>query len=193
MATESIVPHKEDRLRARDIELLRAPVVQEETKVSLLATGPDGTLVHQADVIETFRSNTPGLPDIIFDVRAIKDAVINNQIKFEVFRSEISDAWYNHILKNGGIEEPRVAGLSEQDLKRPLITILFPQGWTQIIDGNHRLIKRYRRGTRVVRYVRVTLRDCVQGKLACVAGEEARMLAERRGYQPENSVFLNLS
>lgn len=50
------------------------------------------------------------------------------------------------ITHRGGIEEPRIARLTPQYRDKPIIGIFWEDGLFMVVDGNHRLLRRWRDG-----------------------------------------------
>jgi hypothetical protein len=59
----------------------------------------------------------------------------------------------DYLHKNAGIERARVDRLEDPYLLEPVIGILWADGTTTIIDGNHRIVKNFERGHMHVRAV----------------------------------------
>lgn len=52
----------------------------------------------------------------------------------------------NYLRKNAGIEKHRIDRLVEPYSSIPIIGILWPEGTTLIVDGNHRIVRAYEDG-----------------------------------------------
>jgi hypothetical protein len=71
----------------------------------------------------------------------------------QVFRRvtiELDDAIYNLCMDHRGIEEPKVERLRPADLREPGYAAIFPESDYTIVDGHHRLVRRYRGGVRTM-------------------------------------------
>lgn len=63
---------------------------------------------------------------------------------------DITEAEYNLCMVHRGIEEEKVARLRGAQLREPGLGALFDNGSFSIIDGHHRLVRRYRGGIRTM-------------------------------------------
>lgn len=63
---------------------------------------------------------------------------------------DIGQDEYDLCMAHRGIEEPKVEGLRPRDLREPGYGVLFAEGDFTIIDGHHRLVRRYRGGVRTM-------------------------------------------
>lgn len=66
---------------------------------------------------------------------------------------DITDEIYEHVSKKNGIEEHHLVTIDEARLEVPVILVEFPGNPPThvLIDGNHRLVARYRRGLRNIK------------------------------------------
>ena len=66
--------------------------------------------------------------------------------------TDITDDIYEHVSKKNGIEEHHLVTIDEARLEVPVILVEFPGNPPThvLIDGNHRLVARYRRGLRKI-------------------------------------------
>lgn len=78
----------------------------------------------------------------------------------EPISTDITPGLLAQIANNHGIEEDKIARLREPYLSRPLLGVLWPDGSTVMIDGNHRLVRLARDGKKIVNLYRVTLAEC---------------------------------
>jgi len=67
-------------------------------------------------------------------------------IKF--IRAPIDERLIQHLEKKAGIEDERIARLTEPYISRPAIGIMWPDDTTTIVDGNHRAVALWRKGVR---------------------------------------------
>ncbi len=79
-------------------------------------------------------------------------ARLHQQMKpeFQRITMDIGDAEYDLCMKHRGIEEDKVTKLSPADLREPGYAVVFEDGFFTIVDGHHRLVRRYRGGVRVM-------------------------------------------
>lgn len=78
--------------------------------------------------------------------------------EFRLFEMNVTDAEYSLCMQHRGIEEPKVAALKGKNLREPGYGVLFDKWLTNkvptftIVDGHHRLVRRYRGGIRTMSY-----------------------------------------
>jgi hypothetical protein len=79
-------------------------------------------------------------------------ARLHQQMKPEFRRitMDITEAEYGLCMEHRGIEEPKVAALLPKHLREPGYGIILPNGNFVIVDGHHRLVRRFRGGVRVM-------------------------------------------
>lgn len=82
---------------------------------------------------------------------------------------------YDLCMKHRGIEEPRVEALTATSLREPGYAVIFDNGLFTIIDGHHRLVRRYRGDVRVMDFW-VTHADVWQHCLVPYGPEEEALL-----------------
>lgn len=70
--------------------------------------------------------------------------------EFRRITMDIGDAEYDLCMKHRGIEEQKVERLPPRQLRQPGYGVLFEDGSFTIVDGHHRLVRRYRGGVRVM-------------------------------------------
>lgn len=70
--------------------------------------------------------------------------------EFRRITMDIGQAEYDLCMGHRGIEEPKVAKLSPKSLREPGYGCLFDEGSFTIVDGHHRLVRRFRGGVRVM-------------------------------------------
>lgn len=63
---------------------------------------------------------------------------------------EVTPEIYGMVMKYRGIEEPRVTALTEGQLGEPGLGAIFEDGNSAVLDGHHRLVRRYRAGLREI-------------------------------------------
>jgi len=67
---------------------------------------------------------------------------------FEPQSIYILDEHYEHVMANGGVEEWKISRLDESHRDRPVLFAHMDDGTDLLIDGNHRIARRYRDGHR---------------------------------------------
>lgn len=70
--------------------------------------------------------------------------------EFQLITMDIGHAEYDLCMKHRGIEEPKVEALTPKSLREPGYGALFPNQSFSIVDGHHRLVRRFRGGVRVM-------------------------------------------
>lgn len=70
--------------------------------------------------------------------------------EFKRITMDITEAEYDLCMKHRGIEEDKVQRLSPTNLREPGYAVFFEDGLFTIVDGHHRLVRRYRGGVRVM-------------------------------------------
>ena len=92
---------------------------------------------------------------------------------------EIPESFYRHVLDNNGVEAARLAEITDRDLDRPGILVMWPDNQSTLIDGNHRLCRRYNLGLPGFRFLIVDVHDCAP--FMCRPGDEAKLFPEPEG------------
>lgn len=70
--------------------------------------------------------------------------------EFRRITMDITDQEYDLCMKHRGIEEPKVERLQGKHLREPGYGVLFEEGTFTMVDGHHRVVRRYRGGIRVM-------------------------------------------
>lgn len=96
---------------------------------------------------------------------------------FRRITMDLDQAVYDLCMNNRGIEEPKIAALEAKSLRDPGYGVLFESGLFTIVDGHHRLVRRWRGGVRVMDFW-VAGPDVWQHCLVHYAPEFEQMLAE---------------
>ena len=65
-----------------------------------------------------------------------------------------------HAEQHHGVEERKINRLCEPHLSRPILGVLWPDGSTCLVDGNHRVVRLWRDGVTEVEMYRVKLSEC---------------------------------
>jgi hypothetical protein len=63
---------------------------------------------------------------------------------------DIGEMEYELCMMHRGIEEPKIEALTATQLREPGYGVLFADGLFTIVDGHHRLVRRYRGGCRTM-------------------------------------------
>lgn len=70
--------------------------------------------------------------------------------EFRKITMDLNDANYTLCMEHRGIEEPKIQALQPKQLREPGYAVLFGEGLFTIVDGHHRLVRRWRGGVRVM-------------------------------------------
>lgn len=105
--------------------------------------------------------------------------------EFRRITMDITEREYDLCMKHRGIEEPKVEALRPADLREPGYGCIFEDGSFTIVDGHHRLVRRYRAGVRVMDFW-VCYREVWQNCLVEYTGEGERELAKAIPPRVEN-------
>jgi len=180
-----------DEFTSKDRRMLRDLQHREEARSYKVAMEVgDGTIVQSREKREIFTFSAPDIGTVIFDVRSIKDAIIDGEIPATMYRidGETPEHFYQHILHNNGVDPERLAQFSGRDLKRPGIMVMWPHGESSMIDGNHRLCRRYELKVPNFRFLMIEATDCL--RYMCRPGEE-KELFERDRVRPAGYELLH--
>jgi len=101
--------------------------------------------------------------------------------EFRRITMDLDEAVYDLCMKHRGIEEPRIAGLPAKILREPGYGVLFSDGAFSIVDGHHRLVRRWRGGVRMMDFW-ITIEDVWRHCLVDYPPEVKEQLA--RGMPP---------
>jgi hypothetical protein len=72
--------------------------------------------------------------------------ILAGKVNYSVFVVPFTGSDYLRIVNDNGVEEPRVDRLTYNICRRPILVAQFPQGEHVLIDGNHRVVRRFREG-----------------------------------------------
>lgn len=152
----------------------------------VVAAHDDGNIIEIFGSFEVFTFSAPELGDVTFDVRGIKDALVAGMLLFGMLEAELTKEWVDYIRINNGVEAERMASLTAADLERPGICVLWPNGYTTVIDGNNRLVRRWDDGLRTFRFANIAAsRELVP--YLCRPGQEDKFMRRNdaeRGLTP---------
>jgi len=107
--------------------------------------------------------------------------------QFRRITMDFGDAEYELCMQHRGIEEPKITALEPKQLREPGYGVLFDDGLFSIVDGHHRLVRRYRGGVRVMDFW-VTHRDVWQHCLVEYSEEGEKILSAAMPERVENPV-----
>lgn len=150
---------------------------------------PGSYVVQEQVVFEIFRFEAEEVGVVIFDIRGIKDALADGKLLFQMFDTPLVEPWVEHIRDKGGVEVERMKSLTAADLERPPIAIYWPNGYTTVIDGNNRLVRRWDDGLRSVRMAVIPLYKEVHQYMA-QPGDEEKFLLRRSKDDPRGMMHL---
>lgn len=95
-----------------------------------------------------FRDRVYG--DMVFNIRTIKDAVLANTIPYALFELPLTQGFHDHLMQDGvETSEDWIHKMDVGKIDTPAIAVDWnddSNATTTVIDGNHRLIKRFRLG-----------------------------------------------
>lgn len=134
-------------------------------------------ILQQSQRLEIFTFSAPETGDIVFNVRGIKDALADRKLPFAIYEVDLTEDWINHIENNNGVEQEKIAKVDDTRINDPGILLLWPWGDSTVIDGNHRMVARWRRGLRIFRFA------CIHVALPllpfmCKPGDEEQFLPD---------------
>lgn len=107
---------------------------------------PDGVDVLQMQ--ETYTLTEKVLGTVQINVTGIRACLAKCSIPFIMLRCHLNEEWYRYTLESCGCEEDHIARLQPADLERPGIMINWDseRHHTTLVDGGHRLCRRWRDG-----------------------------------------------
>jgi hypothetical protein len=155
--------------------------------------GDDLHIIQTRYRFEIFRFHAEGVGDIVFDIRGIKAAMVARRLPFQMFNMELIDpTWIEHIRTQGGTEAEHMARLTAEDLERPGIAVYWPHnGYTTVIDGNNRLVRRWDVGLRTARMA-VVMMDPDIAPFVCQPGGEDKFLDRDKATRRSRRITINL-
>jgi len=151
----------------------RHPFIDKAPETTVLAQWDFGGIVRQHEQREIFAFHSDDTGPLLFDVRGIKDALtLHGKLNFAMLEAELTTEWVEHIRANGGVEAEHMARLTAVDLDRPGVAVLWGNGYTTLLDGNSRLVRRWDDGLRTFRFARIS--DSRIMKYVCLPGDEEK-------------------
>lgn len=167
-----VLTRRDEGLTTRDRTYLaasrpasRIPVMERQT--------PDGIIQTQLVHAEVFDLEHCDFGPLRFFISDIKEAILSEALDHTVFQATLTEDWYAHILRNNGIEEPRISAMTPRDLRPLPIAVMTGLSDANFIDGSHRLVYRWRVGVPTFRFIMVHILDLVRLNLV-LTGPEAR-------------------
>ena len=82
-----------------------------------------------------------------FNASAMLRGVVREVVPATFYRITLEEELIDHLVSNHGIEEHHLD--RALDLEEPVLMVEFSDGKSLVIDGNHRLVKRWRLGKKV--------------------------------------------
>jgi hypothetical protein len=153
-----------------------------------IEVAPGAHVVQERICFEIFAFHAEEVGEIIFDVRGIKDALADRKLQFQMFDTPLVQHWIEHIREKGGVEAARMKQFTAADLERPAIALYWPHGYTTVIDGNNRIVRRWDDGLRTVRMAVVKIDHALAPYMCRPGGEEQfmkrRLAEDPRGMTP---------
>lgn len=70
--------------------------------------------------------------------------------EFRRITMDLTQENYDLCIKHRGIEEPKITNLTPKQLREPGYSVVLGNGLFTIVDGHHRLVRRWRGGVRVM-------------------------------------------
>lgn len=129
---------------------------------------------------EMFNLHAPtvfGEQRVSIDVSGIKYALANRKMHFTMHEGLLNQTWADYVFKCGGCEEQGIDRLKPSDLRRPGILVLWDSTGNQtMIDGNHRLVRRWREKMTTFQYALVLAPDLFRNGFIVPEGDEYKFL-----------------
>jgi hypothetical protein len=110
--------------------------------VKVLDCGPTDEIFTHVDEDGTTRH---------FNTSAMMRAVIERKVKPDLATCPLTEGLIRHIEQNHGVEEPNIEQLPDRVLEIPVLLVRFNDTTDLLVDGNHRVVKRWRKGLKDVR------------------------------------------
>lgn len=85
-----------------------------------------------------------------FNASAMTRAVLMGQVKPMPVVCDLYQELIDHTMAHGGIEEAHIENVAETS-EHPVLLVEFADGESLLVDGNHRIIWRWRHGLRNVK------------------------------------------
>lgn len=85
-----------------------------------------------------------------FNTTAITNAILSRVLAPDFATLLLTPSVVSHIEQNHGIEPGHLNKIPDEALNRPVLLAMFRDNTSLVIDGNHRIVKRYRIGKTTV-------------------------------------------
>jgi hypothetical protein len=106
-----------------------------------------GVVVKGMESREIYKLDSPDLKGpVAVDVTGIKRALAARRLPLVIHEAQLNQEWVDYTLRSNGVEEEGIARLKPIDLRRPGILIHWGNDHTTLVDGAHRLVRRWREG-----------------------------------------------
>jgi hypothetical protein len=108
----------------------------------------DSGAIIASPVEETYTLTEKSLGTVHINVTGIKSGIYNGVVPFTMYRCHLTERWYQYTRKTAGVEDESIDRLTPEDLTRPGIMVVWQpdMSHTTMVDGNHRLCRRWRDG-----------------------------------------------
>lgn len=110
--------------------------VRERDRKSLL-----NSIRHMKIEFFPWRDNEFG--DILFNIDDLKSRIATDMIKYTPLQASLNEDFFNHVVKSSSVDVEAARNYEYKDLNLPAISIIWPDGTTTLVDGSHRIVKRY--------------------------------------------------
>jgi hypothetical protein len=106
---------------------------------------------------ETYVLTEQSLGTVNINVTGIRARLAARAIPFAMLRCQLTEEWYRYTYDSCGCEEDHIARLTPSDLERPGIMINWDseRHHTTLVDGSHRLCRRWRDGLKTFEFAYV--------------------------------------
>lgn len=111
----------------------------------------DGFIVKSYEQREIFDFHSEEMGALSFDVRGIRDGIYCGMLENMFVELELNAEYVQAVYAANGVEETQIKDLTAKDLARPGIGVMIKNGNLILIDGNHRLVARWRKGLKTFR------------------------------------------
>jgi hypothetical protein len=124
-------------------------------EVAVLLVSPKG--VEALDINETYTLTERSLGTVQINVTGIRRRLATRAVPFIMLRCHLNEEWYRYTLVSCNCEEEHIARLTAADLERPGIMVNWDAArhHTTLVDGSHRLCRRWRDGLKTFEFAYV--------------------------------------